>query len=200
MRVSVLAGHPLGKDPRRSAAGYLRNAGGRRGRRAPRTRRAAHWRGALGVPFLPAAVRRPDSGAHRQGWRARPGDHRRRRQPAPGLRHRERRCPRRHSGDYLNVSGRMPAGYGLRVLVGHAAWQSARQDWGWIMPTGIGREELRTLTGKGAQLVEALPAGDYDWRTCRARSACRSRNWTPGAVSLTDRGQSSCTARTGIEM
>jgi len=32
-----------------------------------------------------------------------------------------------------------------------------------IMPTAIGREELRTLTGQGAQLVEALPAGDYDW-------------------------------------
>ena len=31
------------------------------------------------------------------------------------------------------------------------------------MPTQIGREELRTLTGEGAQLVEVLPAGDYDW-------------------------------------
>ena len=28
---------------------------------------------------------------------------------------------------------------------------------------GIGREELRELTGEGAQLVEVLPAGDYDW-------------------------------------
>ena len=31
------------------------------------------------------------------------------------------------------------------------------------MPTGIGREELRELTGRGAQLVEVLPAADYDW-------------------------------------
>jgi len=34
---------------------------------------------------------------------------------------------------------------------------------GVIMPTGIGRDELRELTGQGAQLVEVLPAGDYDW-------------------------------------
>ena len=32
-----------------------------------------------------------------------------------------------------------------------------------IMPTGIGRDELRELTGKGAQLAEVLPAGEYDW-------------------------------------
>jgi rhodanese-related sulfurtransferase len=31
------------------------------------------------------------------------------------------------------------------------------------MPTGIGRDELQTLTSKGAQLVEVLPADDYDW-------------------------------------
>jgi rhodanese-related sulfurtransferase len=31
------------------------------------------------------------------------------------------------------------------------------------MPTVIGREELQTLTGHGAQLVEVLPAEDYDW-------------------------------------
>ena len=31
------------------------------------------------------------------------------------------------------------------------------------MPAQIGREELRALTGEGAQLVEVLPAGDYDW-------------------------------------
>jgi rhodanese-related sulfurtransferase len=34
---------------------------------------------------------------------------------------------------------------------------------GIIMPAQIGRDELRTLTGQGAQLVEVLPAGDYDW-------------------------------------
>ena len=32
-----------------------------------------------------------------------------------------------------------------------------------MMPTGIGRDELRTLTSQGAQLVEVLPAGDYEW-------------------------------------
>jgi rhodanese-related sulfurtransferase len=32
-----------------------------------------------------------------------------------------------------------------------------------IMPAHIGRDELRALTGHGAQLVEVLPAGDYSW-------------------------------------
>jgi hypothetical protein len=32
-----------------------------------------------------------------------------------------------------------------------------------IMPTGIGRDDLRELTGQQAQLVEVLPTGDYDW-------------------------------------
>ena len=31
------------------------------------------------------------------------------------------------------------------------------------MPTRIGRDELRELTGQGAQLAEVLPADDYDW-------------------------------------
>ena len=34
---------------------------------------------------------------------------------------------------------------------------------GIVMPTGIGRDELETLTGQGAQLVEVLPADDYGW-------------------------------------
>ena len=41
-----------------------------------------------------------------------------------------------------------------------------------IMPTVIGRVELQTLTGQDAQLVEVLPADDYDWAHL------------PGAVSL----------------
>ena len=40
------------------------------------------------------------------------------------------------------------------------------------MPTVIGRDELTTLTGQGAQLVEVLPAEDYDWARL------------PGAVNL----------------
>ena len=40
------------------------------------------------------------------------------------------------------------------------------------MPSGIGRGELQTATGQGAQLVEVLPAGDYDWAHL------------PGAVNL----------------
>jgi rhodanese-related sulfurtransferase len=43
---------------------------------------------------------------------------------------------------------------------------------GIIMPTRIGRDELRELTGQGAQLVEVLPADDYDWAHL------------PGAVNL----------------
>jgi rhodanese-related sulfurtransferase len=40
------------------------------------------------------------------------------------------------------------------------------------MPTGIGREELQTGGGQGVQLVEVLPAEDYDWAHL------------PGAVNL----------------
>jgi rhodanese-related sulfurtransferase/CBS domain-containing protein len=40
------------------------------------------------------------------------------------------------------------------------------------MPTGIGRDEVQALTGQGAQLVEVLPADEYDWAHL------------PGAVSL----------------
>jgi len=40
------------------------------------------------------------------------------------------------------------------------------------MPTGIGRDELRILTSKGAQLVEVLPRDEYEWAHL------------PGAVSL----------------
>jgi len=40
------------------------------------------------------------------------------------------------------------------------------------MPTEIGRDELRQLTGQGAQLVEVLPAEEYAWAHL------------PGAISL----------------
>lgn len=40
------------------------------------------------------------------------------------------------------------------------------------MPAVIGRDELQKLTAEGAQLVEVLPAEDYDWAHL------------PGAVSL----------------
>jgi rhodanese-related sulfurtransferase len=40
------------------------------------------------------------------------------------------------------------------------------------MPTSIERDELQALTGQGAQLVEVLPADEYDWAHL------------PGAVSL----------------
>ena len=40
------------------------------------------------------------------------------------------------------------------------------------MPTEIGRDELRQLTGQGAQLVEVLPIDEYEWAHL------------PGAVSL----------------
>ena len=47
--------------------------------------------------------------------------------------------------------------------VGEPLRGGGRAGIGVIMPTGIGRDELRELTGRGAQLVEVLPAGDYDW-------------------------------------
>jgi rhodanese-related sulfurtransferase len=34
---------------------------------------------------------------------------------------------------------------------------------GVVMPTDIGRDGLRELTARQAQLVEVLPADDYDW-------------------------------------
>jgi rhodanese-related sulfurtransferase len=40
------------------------------------------------------------------------------------------------------------------------------------MPTGIDRDELRELTGDGAQLVEVLPAAEYE------------RAHLPGAVNV----------------
>ena len=40
------------------------------------------------------------------------------------------------------------------------------------MPSTVGREDLHKLIGHGAQLVEVLPAGDYDWAHL------------PGAVNL----------------
>jgi rhodanese-related sulfurtransferase len=40
------------------------------------------------------------------------------------------------------------------------------------MPTVINRDELRNLTGQGAQLLEVLPAEEYEWAHL------------PGAVNL----------------
>ncbi len=40
------------------------------------------------------------------------------------------------------------------------------------MPSGIDRDELRKLTDQGAQLVEVLPAEEYEWAHL------------PGAVNL----------------
>jgi rhodanese-related sulfurtransferase len=40
------------------------------------------------------------------------------------------------------------------------------------MPTGIGRDQVRRLTSEGAQLVEVLPAREYQWAHL------------PGAISL----------------
>ncbi len=40
------------------------------------------------------------------------------------------------------------------------------------MPAGIDRDELRRLTDQGAQLVEVLPADEYEWAHL------------PGAVNL----------------
>jgi len=55
----------------------------------------------------------------------------------------------------------MSAGKGYLQTGCHGA--AAGRDWGSSMPAQIGRDELATLTGQGAQLVEVLPAGDYDW-------------------------------------
>jgi rhodanese-related sulfurtransferase len=31
------------------------------------------------------------------------------------------------------------------------------------MPTGIGRDQVRRMASEGAQLVEVLPAEEYEW-------------------------------------
>ena len=49
---------------------------------------------------------------------------------------------------------------------------TGRPGLGNTMPTSIGRDELQRLTGHGAQLVEVLPADEYDWAHL------------PGAVSV----------------
>lgn len=50
-----------------------------------------------------------------------------------------------------------------RVSIDQLPRRGSEPRLGIIMPTQIGRDELRTLTGEGAQLVEVLPADDYDW-------------------------------------
>jgi Rhodanese-like domain len=65
-----------------------------------------------------------------------------------------------------------PPGPDVAVCGYHLVWWRASRDWGSIVPTGIGRSELRILTERGAQLVEVLPAAEYDWAHL------------PGAVNL----------------
>jgi rhodanese-related sulfurtransferase len=68
-----------------------------------------------------------------------------------------------------------------------------------VMPTGIGRDELRALTGQGAQLVEVLPAGDYEWAHLPGAVSVPLKELDARAGSWTGPGRSSCTATTGIE-
>jgi len=67
--------------------------------------------------------------------------------------------------------GEMPPVTGY-LVVSRRNVAGGRAGMGIIMPTRIGRDELRELTGQGAQLVEVLPAEDYDWAHL------------PGAVNL----------------
>ena len=48
------------------------------------------------------------------------------------------------------------------LFISHRVWRVAAARLGIVMPTGIGRDELEELTGQQAQLVEILPASDYD--------------------------------------
>jgi CBS-domain-containing membrane protein len=55
------------------------------------------------------------------------------------------------------------------------------------MPTVIGRDELRKLTSQEAQLVEVLPADEYDWAHLRAHVSKRVvavHDDRPGPVQL----------------
>ena len=59
----------------------------------------------------------------------------------------------------------LPRGRMCRVRVGTPPRRGGAggPGLGIIMPAEVGRDELRQLTGRGAQLVEVLPADDYDW-------------------------------------
>ena len=63
---------------------------------------------------------------------------------------------------------------GLETLAGQIVMALVRADLGrWeSMPAEIGRQQLQELTGRGAQLVEVLPAEEYEWAHL------------PGALSL----------------
>jgi len=67
--------------------------------------------------------------------------------------------------------GKMPPVTGY-LVVSRRSVADGRAGMGITMPTRIGRDELRELTGQRAQLVEVLPADDYDWAHL------------PGAVNL----------------
>jgi hypothetical protein len=58
--------------------------------------------------------------------------------------------------------GKMPPVTGY-LVVSRRSVADGRAEMGITMPTRIGRDELRELTGQRAQLVEVLPADDYDW-------------------------------------
>ena len=54
-----------------------------------------------------------------------------------------------------------PGGLGIwREAAGAGGKRAGIGD---VLPAVIGHEELRTLTGPGAQLVEVLPADEYAW-------------------------------------
>ena len=68
-----------------------------------------------------------------------------------------------------------------------------------IMPTEIGRDELRDLTGRRAQLVEVLPADEYDWAHLPGAVNLPLEDLDAGTGRLTAPGRSSCTATTRFE-
>jgi len=67
------------------------------------------------------------------------------------------------------------------------------------MPTQIGREDLRRLTEQGAQLVEVLPADEYDWAHLPGAVNLPLKELDAKAGQLDRSRRSLCTATTGIE-
>jgi hypothetical protein len=75
------------------------------------------------------------------------------------------------------------------LVVSRLVWRVAGPGLGVVMPTGIGRDELQALTGRGAQLVEVLPVGDYDWAHLPGAVDLPLKKLDAGLGSWTGRGR-----------
>jgi rhodanese-related sulfurtransferase len=55
------------------------------------------------------------------------------------------------------------------------------------MTTPIGRDEVRELLARGAQLVEVLPPEEFEWMHLRGARCLPLKALTPGAAATLER-------------